>query len=476
MQIRTIGLCAVLALGANTVFAEGGEASEAAALKEQAARLRAQVNELEAQRREQLRSEIDNYLADTKPWRGSEGSSWTDSVQINFKIAAVGQATADLSPRDAHAVDGMARLELVVDISENLQGFITIDASTTTAVNTDLSTDLGFLVDKTGANGQRPPGIGISNPSGSGFPTHFGSLPPRPTDPPGVLDGVAIGTRTMSGFTDGIGVNSLQPTQPGSAVVYETGMTHTVNEFTWQAGALDPRTRFGQNNLTENYWENFLNNLWIDSPGVLWLTDSSGRRSLGLYGTYAFDDEWSAQAGWFNAPGQFFSQGQFYFQLTWDGIKTGKRFSVRIFGFIDEFFRDRTGDGAAGGGFSAEWHPPAWHAGTGVFFKGSSNSGAKFNPVETDLSIGVVLTGVFKGRPDDILGVGVGFIEIRQDSEFGVFPSDTETTFELFYRFTSEGGNLQVTPHFMLVSDAGGGLGWIDDTLLMLGLRIMAKF
>ena len=127
-------------------------------------------------------------------------------------------------------------------------------------------------------------------------------------------------------------------------------------------------------------------------------------------------------------------------------------------------------------GFSLDWHPPAWHAGTGVFIKGSSNSSAKLNPVETDLSVGLVLTGIFQGRPDDILGIGVGFIEIRQDSDFGVFPEDTEGSFEIFYRFTSEGGNFQVTPHIMVVSDAGGGLGWIDDTLTILGLRFMAKF
>ena len=55
-------------------------------------------------------------------------------------------------------------------------------------------------------------------------------------------------------------------------------------------------------------------------------------------------------------------------------------------------------------------------------------------------------------------------------------PEDTEWSFELYYRLMLEEGKLQVTPHLLFVIDPGGGINWVDDTLVILGLRVFVPF
>ena len=456
-------LCAFVALSA---------AAEEPSLKEQVANLSAQVADLEAKKRMALKREIDSYLETHEAWGSAQGGgpAWLDKVNVTFRLLALGQATASLDPENRHAIDGHVDLDFDFDITEKLKGFLYLTANNTSVVDDQPPTNLSFILDPTAPP---PGGPGASAPSGAGFPTHFGAVEG---------DSLEVGTRTMSGMMDGIGVDGNQPvavSEKSSVQVYEAGFTHTITagkqDIHYTLGKLDPRIRFGMSEFARDHETQWLNNIFVNPPAHLWLTDSSGRDVLGIHAWTNFNENFSLALGWFNVPGEFFTHGQFMLEVHYKGQIGGADFNLKGWGFIDEFFRDASDDGSSGGGVVFDWRPKAWVRGMGLFIKVTSNS-SEINPVKVDGSIGVVFDGPFQARPEDQLGVAVGLIDIRQDSDFGVFPEDSESTFEIYYRYVTEGGKMEITPNLQIITDPGGGLGWIDDTLTLFGLRFFVVF
>jgi len=394
-------------------------------LGEQIAQLEKQVQALQDKRRALLQSEIDAYLRDSFPARSAEGGGdWRDRTTLRGRMTIIFQATVDYCDENEHQVNGDVDLDFDFTLSERLSVFVHLTANTE------------------------------------------GGFPP-----------LGDGIRTASGLTDGIGVNGMKPTDPGSVTVYEAGISWTVGvgdtDVHVQLGSIDPRTRTGQNAYADDENTQFLNNLFDDSPSVLWLSDNTGRTVLGIHAWASFGAEKNVtlSGGWFNSPGQFFNNGQFYVQLHWSRQVSGRAMNFRLFGWIDEFFEDATGDGSAGGGVSWDWRLSEK---VGVFVR-LTGSGGDANPVEFDASLGAALFGMLSSRPDDVIGVAIGFISLQDGTSFGTFPEDVEIHFELYYKAMLEGGKLQVTPHVMFVTDPGGGTG-VMDALWIVGLRLFVPF
>ena len=178
--ILVLTLCAFVTLPAD---------AEDPTLEEQVAALRAQVDDLETKKRTALKREIDSYLETHEAWGSAQGGgpAWADKVTVTFRLLALGQATAGLDVQNRHIVDGHVDIDFDFDITDTLKGFIYLTANNTSDVNTNPPSDLEFIISN-----------GASEPSGAGFPTHFGEAEGS---------SISVGTRTMSGFMDGIGVD-----------------------------------------------------------------------------------------------------------------------------------------------------------------------------------------------------------------------------------------------------------------------------
>ncbi|MHC4971183.1 MAG: carbohydrate porin [Planctomycetota bacterium] len=413
-------------------------------LKEKLKKLEDKVEVLEDERSTILDREIDDFLRDAPPELGLQGDGTLARVSLRARFTAVVQGTVGLSPSNRTVVNGDIDLDFAFQVTDNLVMFAYLTA------NADEE-------------------MGTSFPPQWGDGTH--GVPPRSFP--------RIGWTTFSGLTDGIGVNGTTPTDPGSITVYEAGIRHSIgigdNELFWEIGALDPRRRFLQNAFADDENTQFINNLFDDAPSVYWLTDATGRTSYGIHVWFTFgrEEQYTVSAGWFNTPGQFFNQGQLYVQFAWKLQVRGREMNVRAMGFIDEYFQDAAGDGSAGGGASWDWLITDK---IGLFARLVANGGDA-NPVELDGSVGAAFTGLIGSRPDDTLGVAVGFINVSGFAASGQFVRDTEMVVEIYYRFIIE-DSIQITPHIMIVYDAGGGKGvsFDDETIYILGLRIHVPF
>jgi len=246
----------------------------------------------------------------------------------------------------------------------------------------------------------------------------------------------------------------------------------------WELGKRDPRTRFNQNAFADDENTQFIHNSFDDTAAFLWGTANSGVLSstAGTVGWHMWlhlgdNEQFTVNWGWFNAPGTFFDQGQFYIQFHWKGEISGREMNLRVAALINERFRDADGDGDASGGVSWDW----WATDTIGLFVRIAGRGGDVNPVEFDASIGAVFHGLISSRPDDRLGVAFGFI--TADDELIAVTEDTEFTIEIYYAYMAEDGKLQITPHLIFVSDPGGGEAEFgDDTLFILGLRVHVPF
>jgi porin len=171
-----------------------------------------------------------------------------------------------------------------------------------------------------------------------------------------------------------------------------------------------------------------------------------------------------------------FDNGQFMVQFTWSGEVNGRAMHLRVFGFLDSISEAPAGEDVAGGGVSWDW----WVAEkVGLFVRIAAN-GSDSNPSEFDASVGVALHGLIGSRPDDTIGVAVGFISLQAVTVgplSGYNPiEDTEFTLELYYRFMAEEGKLQISPFLQVITDPGGGVTFTDDTLFLLGVRMHVPF
>lgn len=408
-------VCMALGLVARPAGAEDDEG-----LRREVEKLR---QEVQVMRTSMLEKDIDSYLSDSEAWRGAQGG--LQGVTINARFTSVFQG-AFVDPADIGVMDGDVDLDMDFQVTDNLSIFIKMTA------NNGAAGSLPFA----GANGP-----------------------------------------TLAAFTDGIGVNGTVPTNPGAVTTYEAGIYHVAmlgdTKLHWEAGELDPRTRFNQNAFADDENTQFISNSFDDSSAILWLTDATGRTSLGWHMWINFGDnqQFTLNWGWFNTPGQFFSNGQFYVQFSWKGEISGRESNVRVMAYLNEFFQDGTGDGDAAGAVSWDW----WATDTiGVFVRIAANGG-DVNPIELDGSLGVVFQGLMSSRPDDTLGVAFSFI--TTNDTVVALPEDTEFSLEVYYRYMAEDGKLQITPHLIFVSEPGGGqLVFGDDTLFILGLRIHVPF
>lgn len=408
-------------------------------LREAVRKLREKVEALEAQQTTLLGQEIEEYLAADPLGRGAQGGE-ADRITIHASVVGVNQNTIGLEPSDRAVVSGSYDLEFDFQVTDSLSMFLHMTGN-------------GF--DSGGSDGS--------------FPSQF---------PPGGTPGVPPGQATFSGLFDGIGVNGTTPVSPGGVTMYEAGIRFSclAGEITLhhEFGELDPRTRFLQNAIADNAQTQFLNDLFCNPPAVEWLTDASGRTSYAYYGwiNLGSNKQWTVSYGWFNTPGQWFTQGQFYLQGAWKGEVGGREMNVRVLAWIQDFFRDASGDGSAGGGVSWDW----WVTDKVGLWVRIAVNGGDVNPIEADYSLGVAWNGPFGRRPDDQFGAALGFIMANTTVLAGV-PEDTEVTLEIYYKLMLEGGKLQVTPSFMFVNNPGGGLSpWQDDVLFILGIRVYVPF
>jgi hypothetical protein len=452
-------------LAAGLVFATPAVAGDDA-LREKVRQLEEKVEALSGQQSTQLEQAIEQYLDESSAWQAAAAGQGVEGVTLSADFTANTQGTVSAKNTfgedfNRTVVTGFIDLNFDMKVTENLDFHIHLTANTADPVN-----NLQFLADSEipSLEAIEPAPIAIQIPT-PGFPT---ALPQ--------------GGRTLSGWTDGIGVDGTQPVQPGSITVWQAYVTYKValgrsNLYT-EFGSMDPRFRFLQNAYADDEKTQFVNNIFDDAAAMMWLTDASGRTPLGIYQWIAFGDkeQYTVSWGWFNTPGLFFSKGQFMAQFGWNGEVKGRALNIYLMGFIDNFFRDATGDGSSGGGFSLDW---AASEKIGVWGRLTANGG-DVNIVSMDAEVGVHFMNFSETRPDDTAGVAVGWLKASDSSVYtgGVaLPEDTELVFELYYRYTREDGKLQITPYFMYVSNPGGGeTVFGDDKLFILGLRVHVPF
>jgi hypothetical protein len=449
----TATFLALIAVG--LVLAAPATAEDEAALREEVRQLREKVDAMQGQQAALLATEVEKYLDSSADLRSVQGDNPLSGVKITSRFTAVNQNTLGLDPANRSVFNGDVDLDFDFAVTDNLDLFVHLTANDGSSEEfSDL--EFGFY----GSNGA--------------FPSQFGSVsvgfPPESFGP--------IAGNTFGGFADGIGVNGTVPTDPGSITVYEAGIYHRMQvgsrTLHWELGALDPRRRFLQNAFADDENTQFINNDFDDTPVFLWLTDASGRTVYGLHMWMNFGDnnQFTVNWGWFNTPGQWFNRGQFYAQIAWKGEVNGREMNLRGAVCIDEFFRNAADDGSAAGGASWDW----WVTDkVGLFIRIGAN-GDDVNPVEFHASVGVQFNGLIGSRPDDVIGVAVGFLNAN-DKTLVVLPEDTEFTLEVYYKYMMEDGKLQITPHLIYVSDPGGNLSpWQDDSLFIIGVRVHVPF
>ena len=444
---------ALIAVG--LVLAAPAAAGEENALREEVRQLREKVEALQGQQSALLATEIEKYLDSSADMRSAQGDGPLAGVKISARFTGVMQATVGLDPANRAVFNGDVDLDFDFAVTDNLDLFIHL-----TANEGQSDSEFDPFDGDLGDNG--------------GFPSQFGSVSVGfPSESCGPLAGP-----TRSGLADGSCAKGPVPTDPGSITVYEAGIYHRMQvgsrTLHWELGAIDPRRRFLQNAFADDENTQFINNTLDDVPSVLPHPNAAGNTVYVLHMWMNFGDnnQYTVNWGWFNAPGQWFNRGQFYFQFGWKGEVNGREMNLRIMGFIDEFARDSTDDGSVGGGASWDW----WATDkVGVFIRIAANGG-DVNPVDFDASFGVQFNGLIGSRPDDVIGVAIGFITANDTVLVGI-PEDTEFTIEVYYRYMMEDGKLQITPHLMIVTDPGGNLSpWQDDTLFILGIRIHVPF
>jgi hypothetical protein len=283
---------------------------------------------------------------------------------------------------------------------------------------------------------------------------------------------------TYSGATDGIGTNgNVSTTGTGRALnVYEAYIAHTAGTVHYEVGALDPRVRFLQTAFADDENTQFVNNLFDDSPSVLWQTGSSGAGVLGIHGWVAFGGEnkdmVTLSVGWFGAAGtSFLNRASLFVQVAMH-FEAGNAggLNVRLMINYDDVNRDATGDPTLAWGLSADWEMSDT---VGFFLRiaGNDDDATRGNPVEMDYSLGAQIK---MGDQGNVLGVAIGMAQANA-LVVGTVAND-ELTLEVYFRFNLEDGKLQITPFVMYIADPAGGLDPLNDTLIIVGIRLHVPF
>jgi hypothetical protein len=401
----------------------------------------------------QLEQDVTAYLAETKGWESAQGGDGLKNVTLHAEFTAVFQGTLGQGngASDVGVMDGDFDLNFDLQVSDDVSLFCYM-----TANNDGSGSFPGNFFD-----------AGIAIPVGGFTPS------------------------TNAGATDGIDVNGTVPTNPGSVTTNEVGARIRSQfgntTFNQEMGEIDPRRRFLQNAFVPDNNRTFIHNSFTDPSAVQWITTSAGATSLGWYMWLELgaQKQFTLSWGWFNLPGQWFQQGQFYIQIGWKGEVKGREMNVKFCFNIDGYNGANGGGPGAGGavddtGFVIGWVWDWWLTEKiGIFFTGGFNV-EDTNPVDYDFTLGFVFQNMISSRPDDQFGAGLVFTHLDTDVT-GPVGEETEFGFELYYRLAMAGGKVFVTPHFIFIIDPGAGqLGsggtFADDSLFILGIRVHIPF
>ena len=456
------GALAFVALG--VILVSPAWAGDSSDLQEEVNQLRQQVEALSSQQQSLLEEEIEKYLDKNATWTAAQGKEkGLEGVSMTGRFTAISQNTVNLDSDDGGnraIVAGDVDLDFWMQVTENLGLFIYTTANASRGTGDEdfagAQIDDEFLSE----NGFDPWG---SSPN---LPATFATL-----------------TATASGVFDGIGVDGTRPIAPGSLRVREAGIQHSVpigqNKMYWEVGKLDPRRRFLQTQFADDENTQFLNNLFDDPSSVSWLTNASGFNVFGVHAWFVFgqNEDWTINLGYFNLPGEFWNHGQLAVQLSWKGEIGGREMNARAFYQRDDFFKNYLGlvlptNTSADNQWGFAWD---WLATDqlGIFARIAGNT-EDINPVEMDISVGVVYSGI-GNRTNDSAGLAFGYQKLN-DQVISA-PKDSELVFELYYVFALEDGKLQITPSFMYIKDPLGQAAFASSNdLWILGLRIFVPF
>ena len=439
----TLALLALVALG--TTFTTQVQAQDADDMHREIAKLRVELDALSAQESADIEAAVESYLDESDAWKAAQGEDAMSRITLGAWLTAVSQNTVGSDPQNTSTVNGNVALLFNFSVADGLDVFADILGST---------------------EGTLP----------SLFPKDSGGFP-------------LVGSpSTLAGQFDGIGVNGTVQTRPAGGVeILQAGVRSSYQmggvNMNWELGLIDPRERFLQNTFMRDENSQFVHNQFDDESAISWASraddsaffgDTGAPTILGIHGWIPFGegDAFTARYGWFNTPGAFFDKGQLYLEFSWRGKVRGREMNV-VLTYVYDGFSDR----GAGGQNDSQWGVSWDWFGTdrlGLFLRISGNN-KDVNPVEASAAFGFVYNG-FGSRKDDQFGLAVGYLKAN-DVVDPSLPEDTEWTLELYYKFMFANGKFQMTPNIIYVKDpGGGGTGWEDEVIWILGIRFHVPF
>ena len=410
------------------------------------------ITDLESTNLEQT---IEQYLDESSAWHAAQGDGGLKGVSITASLTSVAQWGVKIEPGKKYSiVSGDVDLGFHFNVTENLDLHITTTASTSSEDGAGRGHDIGEFG-------------GFSSTSGS-----FGN---------GIFT-IAEDRQVFGGATDGVGTNGTTPVnavEMGGLAIYEAYVQHRASDtFVWELGMIDPRTRFLQNAFAGDENTQFIHNDFDDSAAILWL--SMGKnvdgRPDGVLAIHMWVDLGAEKThrvswAWVNEPGEFWDNAQFFLQYAGKFDMSGREMNLRVMFQYDNKYKDVI-DGDAGYAVGVSWDWLVTQT-IGLFFTFANNFEDN-NPINYTFALGAEMN-LIQSRPNDRLGVAFGFVKAR-NFLLGFPPEDQELTIEVYWRFATEGGKLQITPYIIYVMDPGGlQLGYTDD-LVIIGIRIHVPF
>ncbi len=431
-RIFTARWLTLIALG--LIWATPVQASEDTdSLRKELDALKSQVDTLSSKRTQSIEKEVEAYLDTSATWsKGAQGDDAMSRITISASFLANSQNTVGLDDNTS-VVNGFVELGFHFAVTEGL----------------DLVVDL------------------LANTDGH-MPMNLAFGP------------------TLAGAFDGIGVDSTRGVRPnGDGVqIGEAFIRYAMNagntKIDMEMGLMDPRTRYLTTAFSDDYRTSFMNNEFVDPSAISWISRNTSLIGadvpdiIGIDFAFAFgaNKNYILRTGIYNTPGEFFDRPQWMIEFHWVGEVSGRAMNVKLLYVYDNFYNQGTGESADGNwGFEWDWLVSD-KIGVWLVIAGNNKD---VNPVEMSGSIGMVYTGVGGNRPDDQIGLAIGYMKINEDVT-GPAPEDTELVVEAYYRYMAAKGNFQVTPYLQFINNPGGKFDYTDSTLFILGIRFYVPF